>query len=68
MKCPGKDTQQGKPDDIFELKCPVCSHSVEFFKDDPFQRCSECGYFYKNPRRKQGCAEWCAHAGACKTG
>ena len=37
--CPGQNTLFWKPEDIFEVSCPVCGASVEFFKDDVSRKC-----------------------------
>lgn len=65
MKCPGQDTKYWKPGDIFEVPCPVCGESVEFFKDDSERRCKACGYKFRNPRLDLSCVEWCAYAKQC---
>lgn len=65
MNCPGQDTRYWKPNDIFEVSCPTCGASVEFFKDDPARRCKRCGERFPNPRLDVGCAEWCPLAGDC---
>ena len=39
MKCPGQDMQFWKPGDIYEVECPGCGRTVEFFKDDTARRC-----------------------------
>ena len=39
MKCPGQDMQFWKPGDIYEVDCPGCGRTVEFFKDDTARRC-----------------------------
>ena len=64
-KCPGQDTQFWKPEDIFELLCPVCDTSVEFLKTDPRRTCRQCGYTFRNARFEMGCAQWCSHAKEC---
>ena len=65
MKCPGQDTQYWKPGDVFEVNCPSCSKNVEFFKDDPKRRCSNCGHMFINPKLDFGCASYCPHAEKC---
>jgi hypothetical protein len=67
MKCPGQDTRNWKPEDIFDVPCPMCSELVEFFKDDSHRRCHSCGFRFKNPRLDLGCAEACPHGDACLT-
>ena len=39
-----------KPQDIFEVDCPGCGSSVEFFRDDDKQKCSKCGQVIANPK------------------
>jgi len=65
MKCPGQDTRYWKPDDIFEVPCPVCKNPIEFFKNDGLRKCKKCGSLIKNPKIPQDCAQWCPHAKDC---
>jgi hypothetical protein len=63
--CPGQDTRFWRPEDIFEIPCGACGHSVEFFKDDVYRRCPSCGKRVENPKFNLGCAQWCEHAKDC---
>ena len=65
MKCPGQDTQQWKPGDIFDVPCPGCGTTVEFFKDESSRTCKSCGTKIANPRIDFGCARYCAFAEQC---
>ncbi len=65
FRCPGQDMRFWKPSDIFEEPCPHCGEPVEFWKDDPVQRCSSCGREIRNPRIDLGCAKWCRYAAQC---
>ena len=65
MKCPGQDTQQWKPGDIFEAPCLNCGRIIEFFKDDTSRRCKGCGARVLNPKIDFGCAAYCAFADQC---
>jgi len=65
MKCPGQDTQNWKPGDIFEVPCPNCGRILEFFKDDTSRRCKGCGTKVSNPNLDFGCAAYCAFADQC---
>jgi putative nucleotidyltransferase with HDIG domain len=65
VRCPGQDQRFWKPEDIFEVKCPGCGGSVEFFKDEPKLKCRDCGRLVANPRIDLGCAEWCQYAEQC---
>jgi len=65
LRCPGQDKRFWKPDDIFDVKCPGCGRTVEFFKDEPKQKCRKCGQMVVNPRIDLGCAEWCKYAEQC---
>jgi predicted HD phosphohydrolase len=65
MKCPGQDTQYWKPGAIFEVNCPQCDHTVEFFKDDTSRKCSNCGHRFVNPNMDFGCASYCQYAEQC---
>lgn len=65
MKCPGQDTQYWKPDAIFDVKCPKCGHTVEFFKDDTSRKCGHCGHRFINPEMDFGCASYCQFAEQC---
>lgn len=64
-KCPGQDTQFWKPNDIYNVDCPQCGKSVEFFKDDISRRCEKCGHTLFNPKLNLGCARWCQFAEQC---
>ena len=65
MKCPGQDSQYWKPGAVFEVKCPECGNEVEFFKDDPTRKCTQCGHRFLNPDLDFGCASYCPHAEQC---
>ena len=64
-KCPGQDTQFWKPNDVYNVECPKCGNSVEFFKDDIRRRCQKCGHMFINPKLNLGCARWCQFADQC---
>ena len=65
MKCPGQDTQYWQPGAIFDVKCPKCEHTVEFFKDDTSRKCGSCGHRFVNPSMDFGCASYCQYAEQC---
>ena len=65
FRCPGQDQRFWKPDDVFEVKCAGCSQPVEFFKDEPKQKCRNCGRMVVNPKIDLGCAQWCKYAEQC---
>ncbi len=65
MKCPGQDSRFWKADAIFEVKCPHCGTTIEFFKDDTRRRCPECGEQVPNPEMDFGCAAYCPYAEHC---
>ena len=65
MKCPGQDIRYWKPEAIFDVKCPKCSHNVEFFKDDTTRKCSKCGHRFANPGIDFSCASYCQYAEQC---
>ncbi len=65
QRCPGQDQRFWKPEDIFEVKCPACGNPVEFFKDEPKLKCSNCGNLIINPRIALSCAKWCKYAEQC---
>ncbi len=65
MKCPGQDSRNWKPGDIFEINCPRCGHALEFFKDEPVRRCKKCGHRFVNPKMDFGCASYCKFADQC---
>lgn len=65
FRCPGQDPRFFKPEDIFEVACPGCGGSVEFFKDEPGLKCRSCGKTVANPKIDLGCAEWCKYAEKC---
>jgi hypothetical protein len=65
MKCPGQDMMFWKPGDIYEVGCPGCGRTVEFFKDDTARRCGHCGHRFANPKMDFGCAAYCPYAEQC---
>jgi len=65
MKCPGQDTLYWKPGDIFEVECPHCKKTVEFFKDEATRKCKSCKKTVLNPRMDFGCAAYCKFAAEC---
>ena len=65
MKCPGQDTQYWQEGAIFDAKCPKCSQTVEFFKDDTTRKCGSCGHRFINPKMDFGCASYCQYAEQC---
>ncbi|MEJ2717905.1 MAG: HD domain-containing protein [Deltaproteobacteria bacterium] len=65
MKCPGQDPRYWKFDAIFEVECPNCGHSVEFFKDETRRTCKKCGHRVLNPKMDFGCAAHCKFAEQC---
>ena len=65
FRCPGQDPRYWKPDDVFEIDCPGCQRSIEFFKDEPARKCPGCGQRITNPRIDLGCAKWCQYAAHC---
>jgi ribosomal protein S27E len=64
-KCPGQDQRFWKPEDVFEVNCPACGSTMEFFKDDPALKCPSCGQTMANPKIDRGCLEWCRYAEEC---
>ena len=54
-----------KPEDVFDVRCPHCQAEVEFFKDEPTQKCPSCGRKVRNPKIDLGCAKWCEFAEQC---
>ena len=65
FRCPGQDQRFWKPEDIFEVQCPGCGGTVEFFKDEPKLKCRKCKQMVVNPKIDLGCAEWCQYAEQC---
>jgi putative nucleotidyltransferase with HDIG domain len=65
FRCPGQDQRFWKPEDIFEVQCPGCGKTIEFFKDEPKLKCRKCGQMVINPKIDLGCAEWCQYAEQC---
>lgn len=64
-RCPGRDLNFFDPDDVFEIICPDCTCSVEFFKNDFKRVCPDCGAVVYNDKFDIGCAKWCPKAGEC---
>ena len=65
MKCPGQDMQYWTDSAIFEVECPKCNTSVEFYKDDTSRKCNHCGNRFVNPKMDFGCASYCQFAEQC---
>lgn len=65
MKCPGQDMQYWRDDAIYEVDCPKCGASVEFYKDDTSRRCHGCDHRFINPKMDFGCAAYCQFAEQC---
>jgi HD superfamily phosphodiesterase len=65
QRCPGQDQRFWKLEDIFEVKCPNCGSSVEFFKDEPKLKCGNCDNLINNPRLDLSCAKWCKYGKQC---
>jgi hypothetical protein len=66
MRCPGTDTMFWTSSDIFEIKCPNCGSTIEFFKDDSSRKCSGCEEVFFNPRKRTDCLQYCKFADSCK--
>ena len=67
-KCPGQDKRFWRLEDIFDIRCPECDSSVEFWRDDIRRRCPSCGHEFANPKLDLACAEWCQYAKECLAG
>ncbi len=65
MKCPGQDMKYWKEGAIFDVPCPKCSNTVEFYKDDTSRKCGNCGHRFVNPKMDFGCASYCPYAEQC---
>ena len=65
MRCPGQDMRYWKFDSIYDVKCPYCGATIEFFKDDSTKRCKNCGKQVPNPKMDFGCAAYCQFAEQC---
>jgi len=65
MKCPGQDMKYWKDDAIFDVDCPKCGASIEFYKDDTTRKCSKCEHRLVNPKMDFGCASYCQFAEQC---
>lgn len=57
--------QYWQNDAIFEVHCPECDASVEFYKDDTTRKCHSCGHRFVNPKMDFGCASYCQFAEQC---
>ena len=65
IRCPGQDTGFWDLTAIYEVTCPKCNKTVEFFKDDPVRTCKHCGHEFVNPKMDFGCAAYCKYADQC---
>ncbi len=59
-KCTGMDMWQWGPGALFDIVCPNCGRSVEFFKDELTRACPGCRQTVKNQRGDYGCGQWCS--------
>ena len=59
-KCTGNNTQDWGFDAIFDVRCPHCGNSVEFFKDEIKRNCPQCKESILNDRKDYGCGQWCS--------
>jgi hypothetical protein len=64
-RCPGQDMRYWTAKDIFDVSCPYCDNSIEFWKDEPFRLCRICQKEVRNPRIDLGCAKWCKFGSQC---
>ena len=64
-RCPGQDKRFWNSDSVFEAPCSNCGLAMEFWKDEPRQRCKHCGENVLNPKIDLGCAKWCKFAEDC---
>ena len=64
-RCPGQDMRYWTAKDIFDVSCPYCDNSIEFWKDEPFRLCRVCQKEVRNPRIDLGCAKWCRFGDQC---
>lgn len=64
-RCPGQDMRYWTAKDIFDVSCPYCDNSIEFWKDEPFRLCRVCRKEVRNPRIDLGCAKWCKFGSQC---
>ncbi len=51
-KCPRNDPNNLSTDDVFEVDCPGCGKSIEFFKDEVQNKCRGCGQVVPNPNKE----------------
>jgi len=65
MQCPGQDSRYWGGEAIYEVPCPKCGNSIEFFKDEGSHTCRKCGQRVLNPRIDFGCATYCPYAEQC---
>ena len=65
VHCPGQDQRYWKPEDIFQVACPLCGEEIEFWKDEPVRICSGCKREVRNPRLDLACAKWCKESDKC---
>ena len=49
MKCPSSDPTY-RANEVYESPCPKCGAELEFFADDRFVKCHQCGEKVDNPR------------------
>ncbi len=49
-KCPRQEQRSRSPDNEFEIECPGCGQSLEFFQDEQKRKCRNCGQMVMNPK------------------
>jgi hypothetical protein len=59
-KCAGNNTREWGFDSIFNVECPACGKSMEFFQDEINRHCPQCRETVTNPRKDYGCGQWCS--------
>jgi DNA-directed RNA polymerase subunit RPC12/RpoP len=53
QKCPSSDISVTHPKEVKELPCTQCGATLEFFGDDRYVKCHECGAKVTNPNLEE---------------
>ena len=52
-KCPKEEQRGWTPGDYYDVDCPGCGQTMEFYKEEEKRKCSKCGQMVVNPKYNQ---------------
>lgn len=62
--CPGV-SKVVRPVPEYE-ECPNCKGTIEFWSDEDFGKCYDCGREYPRALKDASCFDWCPRADECR--